>query len=146
MDLTEIAAIAGKGGLFKIIKPTRTGLILESIDEKRQKLVASIHHKVSVLDEISIYAHNKDGSVPLMEIFKKIYKEFGDDTGIDSKASGEELKSFMQFILPDYDEEKVYISDIKKLVSWYHVLVSNFPELFKSTPDKEKEEPKEGDE
>jgi len=146
MDLKEIASISGKGGLFKVVKPTRTGVILESIDEKRQKIVASIHHKVSLLDEISIFTHSKEGSQPLIDVLRKIYSEFSDDPGVDGKSSKDELISFMKYILPDFDEDRVYHSDIKKLISWYLILVKNYPELFKKQKKQKKRSKKEAKE
>lgn len=143
MDLKEIASISGKGGLFKVVKPTRTGVILESIDEKRQKIVASIHHKVSLLDEISIFTHSKEGSLPLIDVLRKIYSEFSDDPGVDGKSSKDELISFMKYILPDFDEDRVYPSDIKKLISWYLILEKNYPELFEEQKKQDKKEEKE---
>jgi len=146
MDLKEIASISGRGGLFKVVKPTRTGVILESIDDKRQKIVASIHHKVSLLDEISIFTHSKEGSLPLIDVLRKIYSEFSDDPGVDGKSSKDELISFMKYILPDFDEDRVYQSDIKKLISWYLILIKNYPELFekqKKQKKQDKEEKKE---
>ena len=121
MELKDIAAVSGKGGLFKILKPSKAGVILESLDEKKQKMVAGVHHKVSVLDEISIYTHTSEGSTPLKEVFEKIYGEFDDDPDVDTSSS-DELKSFFKHILPDYDENKVYISDMKKIVNWYLIL------------------------
>jgi len=143
MDLKEIASISGKGGLFKVVKPTRTGLILESIDEKRQKIVASIHHKVSLLDEISIFTHSEEGSIPLIDVLRKINSEFSDDPGVDGKSSKDELISFMKYILPDFDEDKVYPSVIKKLISWYLILIKNYPELFEEPKEQDKIEEKE---
>jgi len=143
MDLKEIASISGKGGLFKVVKPTRTGLILESIDEKRQKIVASIHHKVSLLDEISIFTHSEEGSIPLIDVLRKINSEFSDDPGVDGKSSKDELISFMKYILPDFDEDRVYPSVIKKLISWYLILIKNYPELFEEPKEQDKIEEKE---
>lgn len=138
MELKEIAAISGKGGLFKIVKPTRTGVILEAIDATKAKLVASASQRVSVLSEISIYTHSQEGSEPLGVVLKKIHAEFGEDTGVSSTSSSEELKAFMKHILPDFDEDRVYTSDIKKLVSWYNILLKEAPELLKSEEVKEK--------
>ncbi|HOO10138.1 MAG TPA: DUF5606 domain-containing protein, partial [Cyclobacteriaceae bacterium] len=81
MKLSEIAAVSGKGGLFKVLKPAKAGLILESMDENKVKIMASGSHKVSLLDEISIYTHTKEGTTPLEEVLKKIHKDFGDDLG-----------------------------------------------------------------
>ncbi len=137
MDLKEIASVSGKGGLFKIVKPTRSGVILESMDEKASRLVANANHRISVLKEISVYTNTSEGSVPLEEVFQTIYKEFGDDPGIDSSSSPEELKAFLQHNLPDYDRDRVYVSDIKKLVSWYKVLLQYAPETLQAPKETE---------
>ncbi|MCG8319309.1 MAG: DUF5606 domain-containing protein [Cytophagales bacterium] len=129
MELSEIATLSGKSGLFRVLKPTRTGVILESLDDKKTKLVANAQHRVSVLEEISIYTTTEDGSVPLKKIFHKIAKEFDDDPGLDNNASADELKAFIRHILPEYDQERVYTSDIKKLVSWYKILYKHAPEV-----------------
>lgn len=140
MDLNEIASISGKGGLFHIVKPTRSGVIVESLDEQKKKLVVGANHRVSVLKEVSIYTTDAEGSVPLEEVFKKIHEEFGDDPGVDT-SDNEELKAFTKHIIPEYDEERVYPSDMKKLVNWYGVLLKYAPEVFeeKKEEDKEKE-------
>lgn len=129
MDFSDIASVSGKGGLFRIVSPTRTGVVLESMDEHKKKMVASMHNKVSVLSEISVYTTDSEGAVPLEEVMKKIHKEFSGDTDLDKNSSADELKSFLKFILPDYDEDRVYVSDIKKLVSWYAQLVKEAPEI-----------------
>jgi len=139
MEFSDIAAVSGKGTLFKIIQPTRTGVILESMDEHKKKMVATMHNKVSILSEISIYTHNAEGATPLEDVMRKIHKEFSGDTDLDKNSSPEELKSFMKFILPDYDEDKVYVSDIKKLVNWYDQLVKQAPEILE---EKKKEKKK----
>lgn len=130
-DFTEIASVSGKGGLFKILRPGRAGVILESLDQKRIKLVTNPTHKVSVLSDISIYTNTEEGAIPLEDVLKKIYKEFGDDPGIDSKSTPDELMSFIEYIVPEYDTERVYPSDIKKLISWYNILLKEDPALLK---------------
>ncbi len=139
MEFKDIAAVSGKGGLFKIIKPTKSGVILESLDDKKSRLVATVHNKISVLEEISIYIHTSEGTTPLKEVFYAINKEFGDDTGVDKNSDAEELKSFFVHILKDYDQERVYISDIKKMVAWYNTLVKEAPELLKKPVNKKDE-------
>jgi len=133
MTLEDIATISGKGGLYKIFKPTKSGVILESMDEAKTKLVATANHKLSVLNEVSIYTTTKEGTIPLKDVFQKIHQEFGDDLGLDAQSDNAELKSFMKSILPDYDEDRVYVSDIKKLVKWYGVLLQYAPEIL--TPE-----------
>ncbi|HNN64152.1 MAG TPA: DUF5606 domain-containing protein, partial [Candidatus Obscuribacter sp.] len=73
MELKDIASVSGKGGLFRIVAPSKSGVILESLDEARTKLVASAQHRISVLHEISIYTNNAEGTTPLEDVLKKIY-------------------------------------------------------------------------
>ena len=144
MDFSDIAAVSGKGTLFKIIQPTRTGVILESMDEHKKKMVATMHNKVSILSEISIYTTDSEGAVPLEDVMKKIHHEFDGDTDLDKNSSPEELKSFLKFILPEYDEGRVYVSDIKKVVSWYDQLVKQVPDVFTESEKDEETTENEG--
>jgi len=142
-DLKEVATVSGKSGLFKVLKPTRTGLILESMDDQKRRFPVNADQRVSILDEISIYTTTSDGSVPIEEVLKKIYAEFGDDPGLTTSADSGEMKAFLQHIVPEYDEARVYVSDIKKLIAWYYILLHEAPELFKEKPKKsEKQEEK----
>ena len=136
MELSEIAAVSGKGGLFKILKPTRTGAIIESLDGHKKKMVVTAHSKVSILSDISIYTTDGEGSVMLSEVLQKIHKEFDGDTGLTPTSDPDELKSFLKFVLPNYDEDRVYVSDIKKLVSWY----AQLHEIDRSLLEEQKEE------
>lgn len=136
MKLEDIATISGKGGLYKILKPTKSGVILESLDAAKTKLVATSNHKLSVLSEVSIYTTSKEGTVALSDVLKKINTEFGNDLGLDANADGSELKAFLKSVLPDYDEDRVYVSDIKKLVKWYSILLAEIPEVFQSEEKK----------
>ncbi len=153
MELKDIASISGKSGLYKILKPTRSGVIVESMDAQKKKLVVSGNARVSVLQDVSIYTTDADGSVPLKEVFNKIKEEFGDDPGVESTSPPDELEAFLQHILPNYDTERVYPSDMKKLVSWYHILLKQAPEVLEKKEDAkvedkkvEKEEKKEKEE
>ena len=76
MNFKDIAAVSGKGGLFKVVKPTKTGVILESLDDAKTKLVTTLNQKVSVLAEISVYSTGEKETIPLDEVFRKI-KEAG---------------------------------------------------------------------
>jgi len=140
MTLAEIASISGKGGLYKVIAPTKSGVILESLDESKTKLVATTSHRLSLLHEISIYTTTKEGTVSLEEILKKIHADFQNDLGVDANSDGSELKSFMKAVLPEYDESRVYISDIKKLVKWYEIILKYVPELFAEPSESKQEE------
>ena len=143
MTLSEIATVSGKGGLYKVVAPTKSGVILESLDESKTKLVATTNHRLSLLNEISIYTTTKEGTIGLENILKKIHTEFGNDLGVDFNSDGNELKAFMKAVLPEYDENRVYVSDIKKLVRWYESILKHAPELFTaSSKEEEKEESK----
>lgn len=138
MDLKDIAAVSGRGGLFKVLKPTRTGVILESIDEQKIKLIANANNRISLLKEISVYTTTKESSLPLENVFTTIYEKFGKKISVNPKSSDQELKTFLGDIVPEYDSEKVYNSDIKKIVNWYSILIEYFPGIF----EKPKEEVK----
>jgi len=129
MTLADIATLSGKGGLYKVLAPTKSGVILESLDETKTKIVATASNKLSLLHEISIYTTSKEGTVPLEEVLKKIHSEFGNDLGIDGNSDGAELKSFMKAVVSDFDENRVYVSDIKKLIKWYDVILKYAPEI-----------------
>ena len=126
-----------------MVAPTKSGVILESLDDAKTKLVATTSHKLSLLHEISIYTTTKEGTVPLEEVLKKIHADFGDDPGVDSNSDGSELKAFLKAVLPIYDEDRVYVSDIKKLVRWYETILKYAPELLKEK-EASKVEPEEG--
>jgi hypothetical protein len=139
MDFKDIAAVSGKGGLFKVVKPTKTGVILESLDDAKAKLVTTLNQKVSVLAEISVYSTGEEETVALNEVFLKIKDDFDDDPGVDKNSDPEELKSFLAHILPDYDRDRVYVSDIKKIVNWYQIICQFAPELLIEIPEETKE-------
>ena len=124
MKFSEIAALSGKGGLFKVINPTKSGVILESLDGSKKRMIAGASTKVSVFSEISIYVMDETESVPLQEVFKAIHKTYAGEVGLDKKSDPEELKSFFKSILPNYDVDRVYVSDIKKVITWYQILLS----------------------
>lgn len=140
MDFNEIATVSGKSGLFKVVSPTRGGVILESMDGQKKKMVVGMNAKVSVLGEISIYTTDKEGAVPLEEVMQKIHTEFDGDSGLSGSSDSEELKSFLKFILPEYDEGRVYVSDIKKLVNWYNILSADYPEVLSSESNSKKDQ------
>src|SRR5271154_4399335 len=134
MELSEIASVTGKGGLYKVFKPTKGGVILESLDKARTKIVASATQRLSLLNEISIYTTTKDGTAPLETVLRKIHVDFGNDLGLDAASDPAELRSFLKSVLHEYDENRVYVSDIKKLIKWYGILMAYAPEVFNAAP------------
>ena len=120
MNLKEVLAISGQSGLFKFVAQSKNGVIVESLtDGKRSN--ASGSAKVSALGEIAIYTETDD--LPLAQVFENIYKHTAGKEAISPKASPEELKKFFAAVLPEYDRERVHVSDIKKVVAWYNLLI-----------------------
>ncbi|QIX63196.1 DUF5606 domain-containing protein [Hymenobacter sp. BT18] len=126
-DLKEVAAISGMPGLYRLVRPTRAGVIVETLDERATRSVASARNKVSLLHEISIYTQDYDQTVPLAEVFDRIRQHYGEDFALTNKSDDRDLTSFMETIIPDYDRQRVYMSDIKKLVTWYRLVSTALP-------------------
>lgn len=139
MNFKDIATVAGKPGLYKVLKPTRSGVVLESLDEKKSKLVAGMSMRVSILSDISIYTMTEEGAEPLESVMKKIEAEYKGDTGVETGASDAELRAFLKSVLPDFDEARVYTSDIKKLNAWYQIIRNAAPEVLQDQPESEQQ-------
>ncbi|WP_147677508.1 DUF5606 family protein [Algibacter pacificus] len=123
MSLDKILSISGKPGLYNLIAQTRGGFVAESlIDNKR--ITVNAQQNISVLSEIAIYTLTEE--VPLKEVFLSIKnKEGGKESSVKPKDSKDKLEEYFFDILPEYDEERVYPSDIKKVLQWYNLLVKN---------------------
>ncbi len=129
--LRDIAHISGKSGLYKILKPGRGGVIVESLDEKKQKEMVSSNARVSVLKDISIYTEDPNKSTPLGDIFLKTRELNGEKVEFDFKtASNNQIFDLFATITPDFDRSKVYPADIKKIINWYNILSVSMPEIF----------------
>ena len=123
MSLDKILAIGGRPGLYRLVTQTRSGLIAESLADGK-KLSVSISNNVSVLSEIAIYTLEEE--LPLREVFEKIQqKEEGQKTSVNHKAGKLALEEYFFEVLPNYDEDRVYPSDIKKVIRWYNLLLDN---------------------
>jgi hypothetical protein len=116
MSLKGIMSVSGQSGLYKVVSQTKSGFIVESMTDHKKTVVQSTQ-KISMLNDISIYTTKED--MPLNEVLLKIKEASGDNLPVNSKSEPKELKNYFKTILPDYDEERVYASDIKKIVSWY---------------------------
>ena len=140
MDLKEIMSVSGQSGLFRFISQGRNGIIVESFSDKKRSFI-NASSKVSSLEDIAIFTNEEE--VPLKQILKSIFEHENGGPAPDPKSSPEELKAYMEKILPTYDHERVYISDIKKLVTWYNTLLSLKMLSFEEEPaaDKASEEP-----
>jgi ABC-type glycerol-3-phosphate transport system substrate-binding protein len=120
MGLDKILSVSGRPGLYKVQAQTRSGFLAESLlDGKR--ISVGIQHNVSILSEIAIYTLTEE--LPLREVLKKIKeKENGKPTSVGHKDGKDKLEEYFFEVLPDYDEDRVYASDIKKIVQWYNLL------------------------
>ncbi len=119
MDLSTVLSISGKPGLYKLVSQTKNGALVESLVDSR-RYPAFAKDKISALEDISIFTTDDD--ISLKEVLQKIYeKENGGDC-IDHKAPEKEIRAYMEQVLPNYDRDRVYLSDMKKLFSWYKIL------------------------
>ncbi|MDG4716346.1 MULTISPECIES: DUF5606 domain-containing protein [Winogradskyella] len=123
MSLDKILAISGKPGLYEIVTQTRTGAVVQSLIDKK-RITVGAHSNISILSEIAIYTLTEE--VPLKDVLKKVKdKENGEQTSISHKDSKDTLEEYFFEVLPDYDEDRVYPSDIKKVIQWYNLLHKN---------------------
>jgi hypothetical protein len=123
MQLSKIISISGKPGLFEVLKKTKTGIIAKSIVDNK-KIVTNLVDQISVLSEIKVYGLK--GEVPLIDVFKMIYNfENGFISRIKPKSEAVELESYFFDVFNEYDEQRVYPSDIKKIIQWYNLLFNN---------------------
>ena len=139
--LEGILSIGGKPGLFKMISQTKNGLIVESLlDSKRIPAFSS--SKISALEDIAIFTEDED--LQLEEVLKKIHEKENGNKCIDHKSANEDLKNYFTEILPDYDKDRVYVSDIKKVLNWYNILQDL--DMLKFEEEKKKEDESGNDE
>ncbi|MEP0132187.1 MAG: DUF5606 domain-containing protein [Eudoraea sp.] len=120
MSLDKILSIGGRPGLYRMLTQTRTGLVAESLMDNK-KVTVGMSSNVSVLSEIAIYTLEEE--LPLRAVFLKIQiKENGGKTSVKHKDDKLSLEEYFFEVLPNYDEDKVYVSDIKKVIQWYNIL------------------------
>jgi len=119
MNLTGIISISGKPGLYRVVAQGNNNVIVESLEDGK-RFPAHSNNKISALDDISIYTYEED--VPLKDVFTSIYEKEKGGVAISHKESAAKLVEYMMTVLPKYDQERVYSSDIKKLFQWYNLL------------------------
>lgn len=122
MDLTKIISISGKPGLYKLVAQAKGSFIVEDLD-KGKKTSISAHNNVSLLENVAIYGVSEE--FPLKEVFTRIYNKENGGPCINHKESGAKLRAYIEEVLPEYDESRVYDSDLKKLFQWYNILQKN---------------------
>lgn len=119
MNLEGIIYVSGKPGLFKVVSNTKNTIIIESLTDKKRRPIHS-HNQANMLQEIGIYTYND--TKPISDIFDKIAEKENGEKTISHKSSEDKLTNYFREILNDYDEKKVYLSDIKKVFQWYNTI------------------------
>lgn len=137
MSLDKILSISGKPGLYELKAQTRSGFVAEALADGK-KLSVSMRHNVSILSEIAIYTYTEE--IPLREIFKRIQDKEDKGATINHKVSKNELESYFSKVLPDYDVDRVYTSDMKKVIQWYNILHAKGITDFEASVEKETSE------
>ncbi len=135
MNLSDYFSIPGKPGVFKMLSQSKSGAIMESlVDGKRVPVFAS--DKISSMEEIGMFTNGDD--IPLKNVFQNIFrKENGKETSVSPKADNKALQAYFTEVLPEWDRERVYVSDIKKALLWYNILISkNLIDLEEDEPEK----------
>jgi len=118
MNLKGLVAVSGKPGLFKVVGQNKSGFILESLDQQKTKLIVNLSTaKLASLEDITVFGEDDD--LKLSDIFAKM-KESASVP--EAKADGKALRVFFREVAPDHDEERVYTSDIKKIISWFNII------------------------
>lgn len=122
MDLSKIMSISGKNGLFKLISQGKNNFIVESLEDGK-RVPAFSHDGIATLDNISIFTEDED--VSLTSVFQSIFKKENGNPVPSNINDNTSLKKYFQEILPNYDKERVYVSNIKKVISWYNILIKH---------------------
>lgn len=138
MSLEKILSISGKPGLYELKTQTRTGILAESLIDGK-KVTVNARQNVSLLSEIAIYTLTEE--VPLRVVFQKISEKENGGEALSHKSTKDELEEYFFNVLPDYDEDRVYPSDIKKVLQWYNLLNKNgFTDFTETVNDASEEE------
>ena len=124
MEFSKIISVTGKPGLFQVLSQSKNAIIAESLSDKK-RLAINATQNVSLLENIAIYTYEED--IPLLDVFKAMSEKTEGQKAISHKESGNKLAAFFAEVLPNYDDERVYTSNIKKVIQWYNLLVdANF--------------------
>ena len=122
MEFSKIISVTGKPGLFQVISQSKNAIIAESLTDKK-RLAINATQNVSLLENIAIYTYEED--MPLLNVFKAISEKTEGEKALSHKESGNKLTSFFTEVLPNYDDERVYTSNIKKVIQWFNLLIES---------------------
>jgi ribosome recycling factor len=121
MEFNKIISVTGKPGLFQVVSQSKNSIIVESLTDKK-RLAINTTQNVSLLENIAIYTYEED--IPLLIIFKSMFEKTEGKEALSHKESGKKLTAFFVEVLPNYDDERVYTSNIKKVIQWFNLLVN----------------------
>lgn len=139
MEFSKIISVSGKPGLFQVVSQSKNAIIVESLVDKKRVAVNSTQN-VSLLENIAIYTYEED--MPLIDVFKAMSEKTEGKKAISHKESSNKLVSFFGEVLPNFDDERVYTSNIKKVIQWFNLLIEigfDFSKI-ESTPEENTEE------
>ncbi|QTD37463.1 DUF5606 domain-containing protein [Polaribacter batillariae] len=122
MEFSKIISVTGKPGLYQVISQSKNAIIVESLTDKK-RLAINATQNVSLLENIAIYTYEED--LPLLDVFKAMHTKTEGKEAISHKESAKKLEAFFAEVLPNYDDERVYTSNIKKVIQWYNLLVKS---------------------
>jgi len=135
MEFNKIISVSGKPGLFQVISQSKNAVIAESLVEKK-RLAINTKQNVSLLENIAIYTYEED--MPLLDVFTAIHNKTEGKEALSNKESSKNLTAFFTEVIPNYDDERVYASNIKKVIQWYNILTKagmDFSKAEKSTEE-----------
>lgn len=122
MNLEKLVAVSGRSGIYKMAANRPNGLIIEDLDTKKRVFASSRQHQFTPLESISIYVDTEEGTVELKKVFTNMLSQINETPLVDSKADANEIRAYFGKVLPEFDRDKVLVSDMKKVVKWFDFL------------------------
>jgi hypothetical protein len=122
MNLEKLVAISGRSGIYKMAANRQNGLIVQDLDNGKRFFAPSRKHQFTPLESISIYTNDHESTAELKHVFDSMLAQIDRNPPVSSKSNSKEIKNYFEQILPDFDQDKVLVSDIKKLIKWFNFL------------------------
>jgi hypothetical protein len=140
MEFSKIISVTGKPGLFQVVSQSKNAIIVEALADQKRIAINSTQN-VSLLENIAIYTYEED--VPLLNVFKAMFEKTEGKVAVSHKESGKKLAAFFTEVLPNYDDERVYTSNIKKVIQWFNILIDagmDFSKIEETSKEETREE------
>lgn len=122
MNLNKLVAVSGRSGIYRMAANRSNGLIIEDLDSGKKIFAPSRKHQFTPLESISIYTDNDEDTVELKQVFRNMLEQFDTNPPVDTKGGSMAIKNYFETILPEYDRDRVLVSDIKKIIKWFKYL------------------------